>query len=94
MLNIVDPSLIQTRSLSDEIMKCIHIGLLCVQEKAERRPTMASFVLMLNASSFTLPRPSEPGFYSGEGESSMSRDNHTSSIASLNSVTITELDPR
>ncbi|KAL0712453.1 hypothetical protein Bca4012_019431 [Brassica carinata] len=29
-----------------------------------------------------------------DGESSMSRDNHKSSITSLNSVTITELDPR
>ncbi|CAF1715115.1 unnamed protein product [Brassica napus] len=94
VLNIVDPSLTETNGLSDEIMKCIHIALLCVQENAESRPTMASVVVMLNASSFTLPRPSEPGFYSGEGESSMSRDNHTSSIASLNSVTITELNPR
>ncbi|CAH8335178.1 unnamed protein product [Eruca vesicaria subsp. sativa] len=55
---------------------------------------MASVVVMLNASSFTLPRPSEPGFHSGDGESSTPRDNHTSSVASLNSVTITELDPR
>lgn len=93
MLNIVDPNLIETRGLSDEIMKCIHIGLLCVQDNAESRPTMASVVVMLNASSFTLPKPSQPGFYSEYGESS-SRDNHTSSIASSNSVTITELDPR
>lgn len=90
MLNIVDPNLIETRGLSDEIMKCIHIGLLCVQDNAESRPTMASVVVMLNASSFTLPKPSQPGFYS----ESSSKDNHTSSIASSNSVTITELDPR
>ncbi|KAG7558041.1 Protein kinase domain [Arabidopsis suecica] len=92
VLNIVDPSLIETRGLSDEIMKCIHIGLLCVQEKPGSRPTMASVVRMLNANSFTLPRPLQPAFYSGVVDS---RDNnHTSSIASLNNVTITELGPR
>ncbi|KAJ4876679.1 Cysteine-rich receptor-like protein kinase 41 [Raphanus sativus] len=72
------------------VRKCWREG----KENAESRPTMASVVVMLNESSFTLPRPSEPGFYSGDGESSSSRDNHTSSIPSLNSVTITELDPR
>ncbi|CAF1732622.1 cysteine-rich receptor-like protein kinase 41 [Brassica napus] len=90
VLNIVDPSLIQTRGLSDEIMKCIHIGLLCVQEKAESRPTMASVVLMLNASSFTLLRPSQPGFYPGDGESTSS----SPPTMTLNSVTITKVDPR
>ncbi|KAL0693406.1 hypothetical protein Bca4012_060586 [Brassica carinata] len=90
VLNIVDPSLIQTRGLSDEIMKCIHIGLLCVQENAESRPTMASVVLMLNANSFTLLRPSQPGFYPGDGESASS----SPPTMTLNSVTITKVDPR
>ncbi|CAN6971859.1 unnamed protein product [Brassica rapa subsp. trilocularis] len=90
VLNIVDPSLIQTRGLSDEIMKCIHVGLLCVQEKAESRPTMASVVLMLNASSFTLLRPSQPGFYPGDGESTSG----SPPTMTLNSVTITKVDPR
>ncbi|KAL1213874.1 Cysteine-rich receptor-like protein kinase 41 [Cardamine amara subsp. amara] len=89
VLDILDPSLIETRGLSNEIMKCIHIGLLCVQENAESRPTMASVVVMLNANSFTLPKPSQPAFYL-EYRESLPRDNHTSS----NSVTITELDPR
>ncbi|KAL0877144.1 hypothetical protein Bca101_026849 [Brassica carinata] len=77
VLNIVDPSLIETKGLSDEIMKYIHIGLLCVQENAESRPTMAYVVVMLSASSFTLPRPSQPGFCPLDGESSSSRGNHT-----------------
>ncbi|XP_010456187.1 PREDICTED: putative receptor-like protein kinase At4g00960 [Camelina sativa] len=95
VLNIVDPSLINdTIGLSDEIMKCIHIGLLCVQENPESRPTMPSVVAMLNANSFTLPRPLQPAFYSGVVEPSSRDNNHTSSTASLNNVTITELDPR
>ncbi|CAN7000203.1 unnamed protein product [Brassica oleracea var. botrytis] len=94
VLNIVDPTLIETKGLSDEIIKCIHIGLLCVQENAESRPTMAYVVVMLNASSFALPRPSQPGFCPLDGESSSSRGNHTSSIPSFNSVSITQLVPR
>ncbi|CAN7123799.1 unnamed protein product, partial [Brassica rapa subsp. narinosa] len=90
VLNIVDPTLIETKGLSDEIMKCIHIGLLCVQENAESRPTMAYVVVMLSASSFALPRPSKPGFCPLDGESSSSRGNYTSSIPSFNIYVVNE----
>ncbi|KAF2539842.1 hypothetical protein F2Q68_00023446 [Brassica cretica] len=36
-------------------------------EKAESRPTMATVSVMFNASSFNLPRPSQPPFYAGDG---------------------------
>lgn len=45
------------------MMRCIHIGLLCVQEDVDDRPTMASVVLMLSSFSLTLPVPSEPAFF-------------------------------
>ncbi|KAL9672037.1 hypothetical protein QQ045_009611 [Rhodiola kirilowii] len=41
----------------DEMRRCVQIGLLCVQESASARPTMASVVLMLNSSLPTLPIP-------------------------------------
>lgn len=44
----------------DEIMKCIHIALLCVQENVADRPTMPSVELMLNSDSTSLPLPSQP----------------------------------
>ncbi|XP_022142346.1 cysteine-rich receptor-like protein kinase 29 [Momordica charantia] len=59
--NIIDPIL--ARTCIDEIVKCIHLGLLCVQENVASRPTMASVVLMLNSNSLTLPVPSRPGFF-------------------------------
>ncbi|KAM3756097.1 hypothetical protein ACB098_02G087000 [Castanea mollissima] len=46
----------------NEIMKCIHIGLLCVQENVAARPTMASVVQMLNSHSSSLPTPAQPAF--------------------------------
>ena len=45
------------------MMRCIHIGLLCVQEDLNDRPTMASVVLMLSSATLTLPVPSEPAFF-------------------------------
>ncbi|BFG35441.1 hypothetical protein CerSpe_217150 [Prunus speciosa] len=59
--NLIDPTL-KTGS-RNEIMRCIHIGLLCVQENVADRPTMASVILMMNSYSLTLPVPSQPAFY-------------------------------
>ncbi|KAL2324333.1 hypothetical protein Fmac_023391 [Flemingia macrophylla] len=59
--NVVDPIL--NKVSTNEIMRCIHIGLLCVQENLADRPTMASVVLLLNSYSHTLPVPSEPAFF-------------------------------
>ncbi|XP_045787138.1 cysteine-rich receptor-like protein kinase 29 isoform X8 [Trifolium pratense] len=56
--NIIDPSL--NNGSQNEIMRCIHIGLLCVQENLVERPTMATIALMLSSYSFTMPLPLEP----------------------------------
>ncbi|KAF3457327.1 hypothetical protein FNV43_RR01984 [Rhamnella rubrinervis] len=46
VLDIVDPALCQAFS-TDEVSRCIHIGLLCVQEAATQRPTMSDVIFML-----------------------------------------------
>ncbi|KAK4491961.1 hypothetical protein RD792_002745 [Penstemon davidsonii] len=61
--NLIDHVLRGSSGVPRDILRCIHIGLLCVQENATDRPTMASVVLMLNSFSITLPIPSEPAFY-------------------------------
>ena len=45
-----------------EIIRCIHVGLLCVQENVAYRPTMALTVQMLNSHSSSLPAPTQPAF--------------------------------
>ncbi|KAK2974445.1 LOW QUALITY PROTEIN: hypothetical protein RJ640_018318, partial [Escallonia rubra] len=45
-----------------EVVRSIHIGLLCVQQSPEDRPSMSSVVMMLGGES-TLPQPKEPGFF-------------------------------
>ncbi|KAK4588152.1 hypothetical protein RGQ29_019231 [Quercus rubra] len=47
----------------NEVIQCIHIGLLCVQENPADRPSMATIILMLNSGSVTLPSPQKPPFF-------------------------------
>ncbi|XP_059439336.1 cysteine-rich receptor-like protein kinase 44 [Corylus avellana] len=89
--NLIDPTL--RSSSTSEIMRCIHIGLLCVQENVADRPTMASIVLMFNSNSITLSVPSRPAFFMHTTvESDVSSDQ--SFQASTNEATISELYPR
>ncbi|GKA34867.1 putative receptor-like protein kinase [Tanacetum coccineum] len=61
--DMIDPTL-KTGSAGSlrNIIRSIHIGLLCVQENVTDRPTMGSVVLMLNSLSILLPQPSQPAF--------------------------------
>ncbi|XP_004134966.3 cysteine-rich receptor-like protein kinase 10 [Cucumis sativus] len=83
-----------------EMIRCIHIGLLCVQENVANRPTMASVVMMLSSSSLTLPIPSKPAFFmdsivtNGSNTSETNRSKSTTLQHSENEASITELHPR
>ncbi|CAN1775117.1 G-type lectin S-receptor-like serine/threonine-protein kinase SD1-1 [Linum perenne] len=55
--NVVDES-----SIINEVVRCIHVGLLCVQQKPDDRPSMSSVVVMLSSDIF-LPQPKQPGFF-------------------------------
>jgi len=63
-LEFIDPSIADT-SNAMEVLKCIQIGLLCVQEQPKRRPTMSAVTTMLTSESPTLPEPCEPAFSTG-----------------------------
>ncbi|TYG66354.1 hypothetical protein ES288_D06G261100v1 [Gossypium darwinii] len=86
----------------NEVIRCIQIGLLCVQEDPAERPTMATIAMMLNSYSVTLPVPNEPAFFrNSRTEGKMPNvgfefDQSTSRSTpwSINEVSITELDPR
>lgn len=60
-LEIVDSSL-QELYHPQEVLKCIQIGLLCVQENAMDRPSMLAVVFMLSSSEAAIPSPKEPAF--------------------------------
>ncbi|XP_024633494.1 cysteine-rich receptor-like protein kinase 10 isoform X3 [Medicago truncatula] len=92
-LELLDPILKNTYT-TNEVIKCIHIGLLCVQEDAVDRPTMSNVVVMLASDTMTLPNPNHPAFSVGrkvvEGESTSKASNDPS----VNEVTVTNILPR
>ncbi|CAL9232478.1 unnamed protein product [Arabidopsis halleri] len=45
---------------SNEVIRCIHIALLCVQNDPEQRPNSLNVILMLTSNSITLPVPQSP----------------------------------
>lgn len=48
-------------SNSTEVLKCIVVGLLCVQGDPDDRPSMADAIIMLGSCDMTtLPHPKEP----------------------------------
>ncbi|KAK6917361.1 Gnk2-homologous domain [Dillenia turbinata] len=61
-LEFVDSLLTQSCPTA-QVLKCIHIGLLCVQEDPADRPTMSSVLALLgNDGSLPLPQPKQPAF--------------------------------
>jgi hypothetical protein len=61
-LELLDPALGDSYS-REEVLRCIQIGLLCVQKDAADRPTMASILHTLNSYSVTLESPEQPAFF-------------------------------
>ncbi|KAL5579080.1 hypothetical protein UlMin_011522 [Ulmus minor] len=89
--NLVDPSM--RDGSGSEITRCIHIGLLCVQENIGDRPSMNTVALMLNSYSLSLPVPSQPAFFMHSGSES-DHSKSESAQASTNDASISELYPR
>lgn len=92
-LELLDPCL-QYSFVESEVLQCIHIGLLCVQQFAENRPAMSSVVLMLANLGATLPQPKQPGFFT-EGRCVDTEAKSTMlEPSNVNSLTITVLQGR
>ncbi|OEL30999.1 Cysteine-rich receptor-like protein kinase 25 [Dichanthelium oligosanthes] len=59
---LVDLSMSGSVSEGD-VLRCVHIGLLCVQGDPAARPVMSSVVMMLGTDTVTLQAPSKPAFF-------------------------------
>ncbi|MBA0800102.1 hypothetical protein Gohar_010562 [Gossypium harknessii] len=105
-MDLVDPNL--RDGSTSEVMRCIHIGLLCVQENVAQRPNMGSVALMLTSYSTTLSLPSEPAFLMHSRTQSVmqqpedldseatasSRSKNDIGVVSENELSISETYPR
>ncbi|KAL3615016.1 hypothetical protein CASFOL_040677 [Castilleja foliolosa] len=84
-------------SYREEVVRCVHIGLLCVQEVPNDRPFMSSVLSMLRSEIIELPKPKQSAFvlnsnHSRTGTSSSQQSQKSSS--SLNTVTLSVFDGR
>ncbi|CAL5003089.1 unnamed protein product [Urochloa decumbens] len=70
MADVVDPSLAESGYPESEVVNCIEIGLLCVQENPVDRPDASAVVLMLSSPTSTADdrrAPSRPAFTFSSG---------------------------
>ncbi|XP_060675112.1 G-type lectin S-receptor-like serine/threonine-protein kinase At4g27290 isoform X2 [Ziziphus jujuba] len=91
-LELVDPCLKDSSDLS-EVLRSIHISLLCVQEHPEDRPSMSHVVLMLGGES-TLSQPKQPAFSVSKNTVATDSSSSKQESVSTNEITVTLLEPR
>ncbi|WJX30594.1 hypothetical protein P8452_19114 [Trifolium repens] len=94
-LELVD-ALTENSYVPSEVLKCIQIGLLCVQDNAADRPTMSSVVHMLGRDNVALPSPICPSFSVGRATNTIERgtSSNASTSVTVNEVTLSEVMPR
>ncbi|WJX59962.1 hypothetical protein P8452_45223 [Trifolium repens] len=94
-LEVLDSDIKKSFSYS-EVIKCIQIGLLCVQQNPDDRPTMERVVSYLSSVSVELPLPQEPAGFMANGtnprmiprDNSDQRNNSNSTGSSINDMTM------
>lgn len=92
-LEVIDNTLGDSYNVA-EVLRCINVALLCVQQRPEDRPNMSLVLLMLCGES-ALPLPKQPGFFLDRNlppaGSALGKQEPSSSV---DESTITALEPR
>lgn len=73
----------------EEVLRCLHIALLCVQEDPAERPAMTNVVSLLSGESLTLPQPNGLVVSVGHYTNQMMASN-----SSVNDLTTSTIVPR
>uniref|UniRef100_A0A0D9W9Y8 Receptor-like serine/threonine-protein kinase n=1 Tax=Leersia perrieri TaxID=77586 RepID=A0A0D9W9Y8_9ORYZ len=89
--DLVDSSIVEGFPLH-EVLRCIHIALLCIQDHPDDRPLMSSVVFMLENNTAPLPQPKQPIYFLQKNRPiEDARENMENSV---NGVSITALEGR
>ncbi|EMS51626.1 Receptor-like serine/threonine-protein kinase SD1-8 [Triticum urartu] len=75
-----------------EVLRCIHIGLLCVQDNPYNRPLMSSVVFMLENETTELSTPRQPVYFAYRNSEAKETGENTSS--SMNNMSVTMFEGR
>lgn len=95
IIPLIDPRISDPGNHS-EVLRCIHIGLLCVQELPVDRPSVSTVLSMLNSEKLELPAPKHPAFVATKPSSNIGTGTSSSQMTSgsVNHVTLTVVDGR
>lgn len=91
-MEIVDSSMGKSYE-EHEVMRCIHIGLLCVQEFTMDRPTMSEVAFML-CHETSLSSPKQPAFIFKKGNFGQDSSSASVGAVSVYDETITSVEAR
>nr|XP_028958641.1 receptor-like serine/threonine-protein kinase SD1-7 [Malus domestica] len=94
-LELTDPTL-GNSFIKEQLLRCIHVGLLCVEENAADRPTMSDVISMLTNESFRLASPTKPAFFVGRRtvEAGISGNQQLETVASANYMSSSDFEAR
>jgi len=90
-MDLVDSFVLESCS-ANEALRCIHIGLLCVQDNPNSRPLMSTVVFMLENETTLLSVPKQPMYFSQWYLEAQGTGENTNS--SMNNMTVTVLEGR
>ncbi|XP_020587031.1 G-type lectin S-receptor-like serine/threonine-protein kinase B120 isoform X2 [Phalaenopsis equestris] len=88
VMELVDSSIRSSCSVR-EVSRCVNVGLLCIQDRANDRPTMSSVIVMLEGENCAHPMPRQPKFAADISQSETDSSTLDQKIASAdNSITM------
>jgi hypothetical protein len=92
---LIDPMICEP-CFEMEILRCIHVGLLCVQDFANDRPTVSIVISMLKIEIIDLPLPKQPASIERHiaPNAGSCQPNLSLSKCSVNNVTVTMVQGR
>ncbi|KAK1368293.1 hypothetical protein POM88_034385 [Heracleum sosnowskyi] len=91
---LIDPS-IRDSCIRHQFLRCVHLGLLCVEDSAHDRPTMVDVISMLGNDTVILPFPKRPAFYVGSrARENESQETKPSENISVNGLSISAMEAR
>ena len=91
-MEFIDPSLDDTSSLY-KLIRCMHVGLLCVEEKWMHRPSMLDVSAMLRNEYADVPIPKRHAFSTSKDEDEK-KGTEMEEVCSVNNQTISQLFTR
>ncbi|KAI4346185.1 hypothetical protein L6164_013257 [Bauhinia variegata] len=92
-LEMLDPS-VNDSFIPDQVLRCIHVALLCTQERPVDRPSMSSVLSMLTNENAVLPLLHRPAFYFRRMSNIVAKESLAKSTDSRNDLSVSDLQAR